>query len=74
MTGNASADLDTQLPAIIAYNNAHNPNAIPMLNAITDPVQAADFYSSQFEVRPFPARTWWRGLRPASTMSWRAPG
>lgn len=49
VTGNATADLDKQLPAIVAYNNAQGPGLITMLNSITDPVQAADFYSENFE-------------------------
>lgn len=49
VTGNASADLDAQLPAIIAYNNAQGQGLIQMLNSISDPVQAADFYSQHFE-------------------------
>jgi Phage tail lysozyme len=49
VTGNASKDLDTQLAALIAYNNAQGSNLIAMLNAQTDPVQAADFYSQYFE-------------------------
>ena len=49
VTGNATADLDAQLPMIIAYNNAQGSNLVAMLNAITDPVQAADFYSQYFE-------------------------
>ena len=49
VTGNASADLDQQLPLIIAYNEAQGANLVAMLNAQTDPVQAADFYSEYFE-------------------------
>lgn len=49
VTGNASADLEQQLPLIIAYNNAQGPNLVAMLNQIADPVQAADFYSQYFE-------------------------
>jgi hypothetical protein len=49
VTGNASADLDQQLPLIIAYNDAQGANLVAMLNALTDPVQAADFYSEYFE-------------------------
>jgi hypothetical protein len=78
LTGNASADLDTQLPAIVAYNNAQGSGLIAMLNAISDPVQAADFYSQHFErpavtdsdVRPAVA-TWvyqqLQNLTPATT-------
>jgi hypothetical protein len=49
ITGHASADLEAQLPLIIAYNNAQGPNLVAMLNQIADPVQAADFYSQYFE-------------------------
>lgn len=49
VTGNASKDLQSQLEAILAYNNAQGANLIAMLNQITDPVQAADFYSQYFE-------------------------
>lgn len=49
LTGNASADLDTQLQAILAYNNAQGAGLIAMLNAQPDPVSAADFYSQHFE-------------------------
>lgn len=49
LTGDATKDLDAQLPAIIAYNNAQGSNLVAMLNQITDPVQAADFYSQYFE-------------------------
>jgi Phage tail lysozyme len=49
VTGNATKDLDAQLPAIIAYNNAQGAGLVQMLNAIENPVQAADFYSENFE-------------------------
>lgn len=49
VTGNASKDLDKQLPAIIAYNNAQGAGLNVMLNTMTDPVAAADFYSQNFE-------------------------
>jgi hypothetical protein len=49
VTGNASKDLQAQLEAILAYNNAQGSQLIAMLNQITDPVQAADFYSQHFE-------------------------
>lgn len=49
VTGDASKDLQAQLPAIIAYNNAQGQGRIDMLNQISDPVQAADFYSQYFE-------------------------
>jgi hypothetical protein len=80
LTGNASADLDTQLPAVVAYNNAQGSQLIAMLNQISDPVQAADFYSQHFErpavtdsdVRPAVA-TWVYGqlqnTTPATTQT-----
>lgn len=49
VTGDASADLDRQLPALIAYNNAQGQGLITMLNSISDPVAAAYFYSENFE-------------------------
>jgi hypothetical protein len=49
VTGNATKDLDAQLPAIIAYNNVQGPGLVAMLNAQTSPVAAADFYSQYFE-------------------------
>ena len=49
LTGNATKDLDAQLPAIVAYNNAQGVELVNMLNQISDPVQAADFYSQYFE-------------------------
>lgn len=49
VTGNASQDLDTQMSALLAYNNAQGSGLISMLNSITDPVQAAYFYSEHFE-------------------------
>jgi hypothetical protein len=49
VTGNPSADLSTQMQAIITYNNAQGAGLIAMLNSISDPVKAADFYSAQFE-------------------------
>lgn len=49
VTGNSSKDLQAQLPALVAYNNAQGSQRIAMLNQLTDPVQAADFYSEQFE-------------------------
>jgi hypothetical protein len=49
LTGHASADLDTQMAAILTYNNAQGAGRIRMLNAISNPVAAADFYSENFE-------------------------
>jgi hypothetical protein len=49
VTGNPSKDLDSQLSALLAYNNAQGSGLITMLNAIPDPVEAAKFYSENFE-------------------------
>lgn len=49
ITGNANADLKAQLPMIISYNNAQGAHYIAMLNQLSDPVQAANFYSQYFE-------------------------
>ncbi len=49
VTGNATKDLDAQLPMIISYNNGVGAHYISMLNQISDPVEAADFYSEYFE-------------------------
>lgn len=49
VTGNAGADLDQQLPLILAYNEAQGSNYIAMLNAQPNPTAAADFYSQHFE-------------------------
>jgi hypothetical protein len=53
VTGNATKDLQTQLPAILKYNDGIGQGFIVMLNALTDPVQAADFYSENFEKPKF---------------------
>lgn len=47
-TGNASADLAKQLPAILQYNNGWSQYK-PMLNSATSVQQAADIYSQYFE-------------------------
>jgi hypothetical protein len=49
VTGDANKDLDNQLQALIQYNNAQGEGLLQMLNSLTDPVQAADFYSENFE-------------------------
>lgn len=49
LTGNASKDLQAQLPAILKYNNAQGAGLIQMLNQQSTPVAAADFYSQYFE-------------------------
>jgi WXG100 family type VII secretion target len=47
-TGNASADLAKQLPAILQYNDGWSQFK-PMLNSATSVQQAADIYSQYFE-------------------------
>jgi hypothetical protein len=47
--GTPSADLQSQIGAIDAYNRQNWAQYIPMLNAQTDPVGAAQFYSQYFE-------------------------
>jgi len=49
VTGNASKDMQTQLTDLLYYNEQQGSNLISMLNQISDPVQAADFYSQNFE-------------------------
>jgi Phage tail lysozyme len=49
VTGNPTTDLDNQLQALIQYNNAQGQGLLNMLNQISDPVAAADFYSENFE-------------------------
>jgi hypothetical protein len=48
VTGNATADLNVQFTKILAYNEGWS-QYIPALNAQTNPVTAADFYSQNFE-------------------------
>lgn len=47
-TGNAEADLQKQLPALLQYNNGWS-QYLPMLNSATSVQQAADIYSQYFE-------------------------
>jgi hypothetical protein len=44
-----TADMQNQMNAILAYNNAQGASNVAGLNAQTDPVAAADFYSLNFE-------------------------
>ena len=48
-TGNVTADLNAQIQEIDVYNRTNWASYIPMLNAQSDPVAAADFYSQYFE-------------------------
>jgi hypothetical protein len=48
VTGNPAADLQTQLNALLVYNQQWSAY-IPALNAATTPVEAADIYMDDFE-------------------------
>ncbi len=48
VTGNAVADLQTQLSALLSYNQEW-AEYIPALNAATSPTDAADIYMNDFE-------------------------
>jgi hypothetical protein len=54
VTGNASADLQTQLAAILVYNQQWS-QYIPALNAAATPTAAADVYMNYFERPGLPA-------------------
>lgn len=54
VTGNPAADLQTQLQAVLAYNQQW-AEYIPMLNAATNPTEAADIYMNYFERPGIPA-------------------
>jgi nucleoid-associated protein YgaU len=60
-----AVDLQNQLTAILAYNNAQGASNVAELNAQTDPVAAADFYSMEFE-RPVVALS---DVRPSIAQS-----
>lgn len=49
VSGNAQQDYDYQLADIVGYNDQQGTANLQSLNAQTDPVQAADFYSQTFE-------------------------
>jgi hypothetical protein len=50
ITGNPATDMMTQLEDLLYYNSSEiGQSMVDQLNAITDPVQAADFYSQNFE-------------------------
>jgi hypothetical protein len=48
VTGNPPADLQTQLAALLTFNQLWS-QYIPMLNAATSATQAADIYMDYFE-------------------------
>ena len=54
VTGNPAADLQTQLQALLTYNQGWS-QYIPMLNAATSPVAASDVYMNYFERPGLPA-------------------
>jgi hypothetical protein len=54
VTGNPAADLQTQLNAVLTYNQQWS-QFIPALNAASSPAQAADIYMNDFERPGIPA-------------------
>ncbi len=54
VTGNPTADLQTQLNAILTFNQIW-AQYIPTLNAAASPAQAADIYVTDFERAGIPA-------------------
>jgi Phage tail lysozyme len=54
VTGNPAADLQTQLAAILTFNQQW-AGYLPALNAATSPAQAADIYVQDFERAGIPA-------------------
>jgi len=54
VTGNAAADLQTQLAALLTYNQGW-AQYVPMLNAATNPTDAAYVYMTYFERPGLPA-------------------
>jgi hypothetical protein len=54
VTGNPAADLQTQLAAILTFNQQWS-QYLPALNAATTPAQAADIYVTDFERAGIPA-------------------
>ena len=54
VTGNPAADLQTQLRAVLAYNQQW-ATYLPALNAAATPTQAADVYMNDFERPGMPA-------------------
>jgi len=54
VTGNVAADLQTQLQALLAYNEGW-AQFIPALNAATSATEAADIYMNDFERPGLPA-------------------
>jgi hypothetical protein len=54
VTGNPSADMGTQLAAILKFNRIWS-QYIPALNAASSPAAAADIYVTDFERAGIPA-------------------
>jgi Phage tail lysozyme len=54
VTGNASADLQTQLSAVLTYNQQWS-SYLPELNSAATPADAADIYVTDFERAGIPA-------------------
>jgi hypothetical protein len=54
VTGNVSADLETQLAAILTYNKQW-AQYLPALNGASSPAAAADIYVTDFERAGIPA-------------------
>jgi hypothetical protein len=54
VTGNPTADLQTQLAALLVYNQQWS-QYIPALNAASSPADAADIYMNDFERPGIPA-------------------
>jgi hypothetical protein len=54
VTGNPAADLQTQLNALLTYNQGWS-QFLPALNAATSATQAADIYMNDFERPGIPA-------------------
>lgn len=61
VTGSTSADLQTQLSALLTYNNGWS-SYLPALNSAASPAAAADIYVTDFERAGIPAA----GTREAS--------
>lgn len=56
VTGSPAADMQTQLPAILTYNQQWS-QYLPLLNGASSPAQAADIYVKYFERAGVPAAT-----------------
>ena len=61
MTGNPAADLETQLEAVLTYNQQW-ASYLPALNDAASPADAASIYVTDFERAGIPAAQHPRGL------------